>query len=156
MQNGFPYCVLTQTMMAVFDWIWDVWRYLTRLAGLGRYCFQDVGRFDECESLWLAVGIVLAIVCVLTLAFIAWHFLREYVAHRRAWARRQAELEVAPPEVMEQVRWTGDNALDPNLSQEEIIQRIKQAKAQLRSGEASAPGDKAGGDKTLGIDLLHR
>ena len=142
--------------MAVFDWIWNVWRYLTRLAGLGRYCFKDVGRFDECESFWAAVGIVLAIGGVLTLVFIARHFFREYSAHRRAWVRRQAELAVAPAEVMEQVKWTGDNALDPNLSQEEIIQRIKQAKAQLRSGEASAPGDKAGGDKALGIDLLHR
>jgi hypothetical protein len=143
-------------MMAVFDWIWNVWRYLTRLADLGKYCFQDVNRFDECEPFWEAIGIALAIVCVLTLMFIARHFFRAYSVHRRAWARRQAELAVAPAEVMEQVKWTGDNALDPNLSQEEVIQRIKQAKSRLRTGEASATGDKAGGDKALGIDLLHR
>ena len=58
-------------------------------------------RSRKCKSDWLAVGIVLATACVLTLTFIAWHFFREYLAHRRAWARRQAELEVAPPEVME-------------------------------------------------------
>ena len=115
-----------------------------------------MGRFQECESFWAAVGIVLTVVCVLTLLFIARHFFREYFAHRRAWAKRQAELAVAPPEIMEQVKWTGDNALDPNLSQEEVIQRIKEAKARLRTGEATESGGKTGGDKALGIDLLPR
>jgi hypothetical protein len=81
---------------------------------------------------------------------IARHFFREYAAHRRARARRLAELEVAPPEGMSQVKRSGGNALDPNLNQDEIVQRIKQAKAQLRAGENSA------GDKALGIDILNR
>ena len=140
--------------MAAVDWIKGVWAYLAKLAGLAQYCFKDVGRFDECDSFWATIGIAFAIVCVLTLTYIARHFYREYSAHRRVWAKRQAELEVASPEVMNQAKWSGDNALDSNLSQEEIIQRIKQAKAQLRTGEAS--GDKPGGHKALGIDLLNR
>jgi len=140
--------------MAAVDWIKGVWAYLVKLAGLGQYCLRDVGRFDECDSFWAAVGIVLAIFCALVLAFITRHFLREYAAHRRARARRLAELEVAPPEVMNQAKWSGDNALDSNLSQDEIVQRIKQAKAQLRTGDKS--GDKAGGDTALGSDVRNR
>jgi len=140
--------------MAAVDWIKGVWAYLAKLVGLAQYCFKDVGRFDECDSFWATIGIALAIACVLALTYIARHFYREYSAHRRAWAKRQAELEVASPEVMQQVMWTGDKALDTNLSQEEMIQRIKDAKAQRRAGEAS--GDKPAGDKALGIDLLNR
>jgi hypothetical protein len=140
--------------MIVFDWITGTWKHLGQLAELGGLCFSDVGRFDECDSFWAAVAIGLAIVGSLILAFIGRHLLREYAAHRRAWARRQAELEVAPAEVMNRVKWTGENALDTNLSQGEIIERIKQAKAQLRNQDAS--GNKTGGDKALGIDILNR
>ena len=140
--------------MAAVEWIKEIWAYLAKLAGLAQYCFKDVGRFDECDSLWATIGIGFAIVCVLTLAYIARHFYREYSAHRLAWAKRQAELEVASPDVMQQVMWTGDKALDTGLSQEEMIQRIKEAKAQRRAGEAS--GDKPAGDKALGIDVLNR
>ena len=52
--------------------------------------------------------------------------------------------------------WTGDAALGANLSQEEMIRLIKEAKAQRKIETATSPGDKASGDKTLGIDVLHR
>ena len=139
--------------MAAVDWFKGVWAYLVKLAGLGQYCFEDVGKFDECESMWMGIGVLLAIVCVLALAFIARHFSRAYFAHRRAWAKRQAELEVATPEVMAQAKWTGENAIDASVSQEEMIRRIRQAKERLKSGDAS---DKPGGDKALGKDALNR
>ena len=88
-----------------FDWIKDPFADLKRYAELGRICFDDVGRFDECDQVWAGVGIVLGIVCALTLVFVARHFYREYSAHRRAWWRRQAELEVAPAEVMNKYKW---------------------------------------------------
>ena len=94
--------------------------------------------------------------CVLTLVFVARRFYREYSAHRRAWRRRQAELEVAPVEVMNKYKWSGDIGLDPGLSREEIIQRIKEAKARQRGDSASASDNSPGGDPALGAGIRHR
>ena len=139
-----------------FDWIRDPFAYLKRYAELGRICFDDVGRFDECDQVWAGVGIVLGIVCVLTLVFVARHFYREVSAHRRAWRRRQAELEVAPAEVMNKYKWSGDIGLDLSLSREEIVQRIKEAKARQRGDAASESDNKPGGDPALGAGIRHR
>ena len=98
------------------DWTKDLFAYLKRYAELGKICFNDVGRFEECDRIWAGVGIVLGVVCVLTLLYVARHFYREYSAHRRAWRRRQAELEIAPSEVMNEYKWSGENGLDPGLS----------------------------------------
>ena len=139
-----------------FDWIKDPFAHLKRYVELGRICFDDVGRFDECDQVWAAVGIVLGIVCVLILVIVARHFYREYSAHRRAWRRRQAELEVAPVEVMNKYKWSGDIGLDPGLSREEIIQRIKEAKVRQRGDAASESDDKPDGDPVLGTGIRHR
>ena len=139
-----------------FDWIKDPFAHLKRYVELGRICFGDVGRFDECDQVWAGVGIVLGIVCVPTLVFVARHSYHEYSAHRRAWRRRQAELEVAPVEVMNKYKWSGDIGLDPGLSREEIIQRIKEAKVRQRGDAASESDDKPGGDPALGAGIRHR
>ena len=94
--------------MNVLEWTRDPVGHLKKYAELGKICFDDVGRFEECDQVWAAAGIVLGIVCVLALVFVARHFYREYSAHRRAWWRRQAELEVAPAEVMNKYRLFGD------------------------------------------------
>ena len=96
-----------------FDWIQDAFGYLKKYAELGKLCFEDVGRFEECNHVWATVGSVLGVIGVMTLVFIATHFYREYSAYRRAWRRRQAELEVASPDVMNEYKWSGENALEP-------------------------------------------
>jgi hypothetical protein len=143
-------------MMNGLDWTKDPVAYLKRYAELGKICFDEVGRFEECDQVWAAVGIVLGVVCVLTLIYAATHFYREYSAHRRAWQRRQAELDVAPSDVMNEYKWSGENALDPGLSQEEMIQRIKEAKVRQRGDSASASDNNPGGDPALGAGNRHR
>lgn len=142
--------------MNVFDWTKDPFVYLKKYAELGKICFEDVGRFDECDQIRAAVGIVLAVVFILTLAYIATHFYREYSAYRRVRLRRLAELEVASADVMKEYQWSGENALDSGLSHEEIIQRIKQAKARQRGDAASASDEKRGGDSALGTGIRPR
>ena len=142
--------------MTGIDWTKDPVAYLKRYAELGRICFDDVGRFEDCDQVWAAVGIVLGVVCVVTLIYAATHFYREYSAHRRAWLRRQAELDVAPPDVMSEYTWSGENALDPGLSQEEIIRRIKEAKARQRGDPASESDSRPGGNPDLGAGIRHR
>lgn len=112
---------------------------LKKYAELTRICFEDVGRFDDCEQVWAGFGIVLGIVALLVLAFIARHFYREYRGYQRVRARKLAELEVAAPEVMGEFTWSGEKSLDTGLSQEEMIRRIKEAKARQRADAASAP-----------------
>ncbi|MEO8008946.1 MAG: hypothetical protein ABI728_10580 [Betaproteobacteria bacterium] len=136
--------------MNVFDWTKNPVADLKKYAELGKICFEDVGRFEECDQVWAAVGIVLAVVFILTLAYIATHFYREYSAYRRVRLRRLAELEFASTDVMNEYQWSGEHALDSGLSHEEIIQRIKQAKARQRGDAAAAPDDKRGGNPALG------
>jgi len=133
--------------MSVLEWTRDPVGQLKRYADLGRICFQDVGRFEDCDRVWAAIGIVLGIACLLALAYIARHFYREYAGHQRMRKRRLAELEVADAEVMNQYVWSGEKALDHGLSQEEVIRRIKEAKEQKR---AQAGDPKPAGDTTLG------
>jgi hypothetical protein len=143
-------------MMSVLDWTTHPFANLKKYAELGKVCFEDVGRFEECDHVWAIARIVLGVICVLALAYIATHFYREYSAHRRVWLRRQAELEVAPPDVMNKYKWSGENALEPGPSHEEIIQRIKEAKALRRGDAASASDDRPGGDPALGAGIRHR
>ena len=142
--------------MNAFDWTKDAIAYLKKYAELGQICFADVGRFEDCNRIWAGVGIVLGVACALALLYFVRHFYREYSAHRRAWRKRQAELEIAPSEVMNEYKWSGEKALDANLSHDEIIQRIKEAKARQRGDAAPESDNKPGGDPALGAGIRHR
>jgi hypothetical protein len=133
--------------MSLLEWTRHPVQQLTKYTDLGVICLQDVSRFEECDQVWGIVGIALAIVCILVLGFIARHFYREYAGYRRVRRQRLAEMEVASPEVMGGYVWSGEKALETGLSQEEMIQRIKEAQAQKRATSA----DKPAGDPTLGI-----
>lgn len=132
--------------MSVLEWARDPVGHLKKYTDLGAVCLQDSSRFEDCDQVWAIVGIVFGIVCLVVLAFIARHFFREYAAHQRYRAKRMAEMEVAPPEVMNEYVWSGDKALDTGLTQDEMIQRIKEAKAQKQAASDSKPA----GDPTLG------
>ncbi|MEQ1881001.1 MAG: hypothetical protein ABL878_08520 [Burkholderiales bacterium] len=124
------------------DWVSNLWQQVIWYAGLGRYCIADAGRFDECEMVWAVIGAAIGIIGVVTLFYIGRHFLRERAAFRRAWEKKQAELAVAPPEIIAQAKWSGDSVLGADMSQEEMIRRIKEAKAQKKFADLSAPDKK--------------
>lgn len=138
--------------MTLLQWIRHPVDELTKYTDLGYICLKDASRFEECDLVWAIVGIALAIVCLTVLGFIALHFYREYAGFQRVRRQRLAELEVASPEVMNGYVWSGDKALETGLSQEEMIQRIKDAKAQKRSSSTENPG----GNTTLGAGDNHR
>jgi hypothetical protein len=121
------------------DWVKGLWEQIIWFAGLGRHCVEDAGRFDECVTFWAGVGAVAGIICVMGLYLIARHFLRERAAYRRAWEKRQAEMAVAPPEVIAQAKWTGDAAMGADMTQEEMVRRIKEAKTQKKFAGLSTP-----------------
>ena len=127
----------------MMEWVADPIGHVKKYTNLAQICFQDVGRFDDCDQVWALIGIALGIVCLLVLGFVARHFLREYAAYRRFRAKRLAELEVAPPDIMNEYVWEGDNALETGLSQNEMIQRIKHAKAKQRLEEENNAGSPA-------------
>lgn len=100
------------------------------------------------------IGIGLGVVCIVALFFMDRHFYREYAAYRRVRLQRLANLQVAPPEVMHEFVWSGDTVPGDELSQEQIIQRIKEAKARLHAN-AAAEG-KSAGNPTLGSGVRDR
>ena len=138
--------------MTVLEWTRHPVDQLTRYTDLGFICLKDVSRFEECDQVWAIVGVALGIVCIAVLGFIALHFYREYAGYQRVRRQRLAELEVASPEVMNGYVWSGEKALETGLSQEEMIQRIKDAKAQKRLVSTEKPG----GNTTLGAGDRHR
>lgn len=137
--------------MSMMEWVADPVGHVKKYTNLARICFQDVGRFDDCDQVWAIIGIALGIVCLLVLGFVARHFLREHAAYRRFHAKRLAELEVAPPDIMNEYVWAGDSALETGLSQNEMIQRIKDAKAKQRLDEENKTGS-----PTLGLGSHER
>ena len=137
------------------DWSKDPLHWIQWYAGLSKECLKDAGRFDECNMVWVAIGILLAVICIAGLLAVTVHFLRERAAHRRAWRRRLAEGEVAAPEVMDKHRWQAEGAADAGLSKKEIARQIREAKIRKRFENAPA-ADTSKGDKALGIDILHR
>jgi hypothetical protein len=57
---------------------------------------------------------------------------------------------------MNEYKWSGENAPESGLSHEEIIQRIKEAKARQRGDAAPASDDRPGGDPALGAGIRHQ
>ncbi len=140
--------------MSALDWAANILVHLKKYAELGKICVQDVGRFEECAQVWTVIGIVLGVVCVAALLYIGRHFYREYAAYRRVRRKRMEEMQVAPPEVMNEFVWSGDNMPGDELTQEQIIQRIKEAKARLHANTAAK--EKPAGDPTLGSGVRNR
>ncbi|HEX4985975.1 MAG TPA: hypothetical protein VFV71_07880 [Burkholderiales bacterium] len=56
-------------------------------------------------------------------------------------------MEIATREVMDQHVWSGEKSLETGLTQEQMIEKIRQAKAKQRTA-----ADKAGGNSTAGAD----
>jgi hypothetical protein len=57
---------------------------------------------------------------------------------------------------MNEYIWSGENALDPSWSPEEITQRIKEAKARQLKDSASASDNSPGTDAVLAAGICHR
>jgi hypothetical protein len=121
------------------DWVKSLWEQIIWFAGLGRHCVEDAGRFDDCVTFWAIVGSVAGVLGLAGLYFIVRHFLRERAAFRRAWEKRQAEMALAPPEIIAQAKWTGDAVVGADMSQEEMVRRIKEAKTQKKFADVSPP-----------------
>ena len=129
--------------MTLLDWLRDPVGHLKKYADLGVMCFKEVGRFDDCDQVWIIFGMVAGLVCIVVLAFIVRHFYRDYAAHQRYRKKKLAELEVAPEDIMKEHIWNDDKLVDPTLSQDQIIQRIKTAKMLQRMNDGNKPGGNA-------------
>jgi hypothetical protein len=73
--------------MSLLEWTRDPVGQLKKYAELGKICVEEVGRFDDYDRVWAVIGIVLGVACILTLAYIARHFYREYAGDPTLGAR---------------------------------------------------------------------
>lgn len=141
--------------MVVVDWAKEAWIHIAWLFTRGGYCFNNVDAFDECRPFWATLMFTLIGIGVVVLLVVGKHFLAEYLNYREVLKLRQAQLEIAPDAIMEQAKWSGENAFDTGLSEAEITQIIRAEKDRIRAA-ASASKDRDKGDPNLGIDVLHR
>jgi hypothetical protein len=120
-------------------WLHDPVGQLKKYFDLGVMCFNEVGRFDDCDQVWTLFGAVAALICLVGLALVAKHIYRDYAAHQRYRRKKILELEVAPAEIMKERTWNDEKLVDPTITQDEIVRRIKEAKARQRAGDSNQP-----------------
>ncbi|MEO8005038.1 MAG: hypothetical protein ABI771_09050 [Betaproteobacteria bacterium] len=120
-------------------WLHDPVGHLKKYFDLGVICFNEVGRFDDCDQVWVIFGTFAGLICIIGLAFVVRHIYRDYAAHQRYRKKKLLELEIAPIDVMKEHTWNDDKLVDPTLSQDEIVRRIKYAKASQRMSDSSRP-----------------
>ena len=141
--------------MGVVDWAKEAWIHIAWLFTRGGYCFNNVDAFDECRPFWATLMFTLIGIGIVVLLVVGKHFLTDYLKYRQVLKRREAELEIASDEAMQQAKWNDERAFDTGLSEAEIAQRIKAEKDRIKA-DASASKDRSKGDPNLGIDVLHR
>jgi hypothetical protein len=96
-------------------------------------CVQNPGSDYGCFPLYSIAGLVLlcilavAMVLIVRRSYAGW---KEEAKNRSALLARQ---DVAAPEVMEQFKWKGDAQEATELSHEELVNRIKAGKTEVRS-----------------------
>lgn len=137
------------------DWAKETWIQLAGLAKRSVYCFDNVDAFEECRPYWAALMYLLIAAGIVVVLIMCSHFLSYHLKRRSVMRRRLEEAKIAPDDVMREVRWNGDDALDPGLSAAEIASRIRAEKERIKAG-APNPKDPSKGDPNMGIDVLHR
>ncbi len=125
--------------MSLQTWLQEPVGHLKKYFDLGVICFNEVGRFDDCDQVWVIFGSIAGFICFIGLGFVAKHIYRDYAAHQRYRKKKLLELEVAPTEIMKEHTWNDDKLVDPTLSQGEIIRRIKEAKGRQRGSNSTQP-----------------
>jgi hypothetical protein len=104
----------------------DSWIQLASGVRRAQRCIANADVTSQCDPVWHVIVVTIIAIGILGVLVIARIVLRDYLRHRRAIARWFAEQEVAPPEIMEELKWKGERAVaDESLSQAEIAARIK-------------------------------
>ena len=107
--------------------------WANRLVWYWQTCFRGTAELPACEEAWaylFIAGMALASVVVIFV-------LRRSYRHWREMKRNEQMLrdrhKVAPPELMEEVKWRGDTTADPSLSYEDLVKRIRTAKEEQQA-----------------------
>ena len=107
--------------------------WTNRLVWYWQTCFQGGAELPACEEAWahlFTAGVALASVVVILV-------LRRSYRHWREMKRNEQILrdrhKVASPELMDEVKWRGDSTVDPSLSYEDLVKRIRTAKEEQQA-----------------------
>lgn len=105
-------------------------KWVIELLGLADRCVHLPMATPDCRPFWtvaMYASFVVAGWIFYQLAALAW---RDYKRHREVLARELAELTIAPPDVMRDAAWKGDDALagaepqvDPDVIKRAILAR---------------------------------
>ena len=88
----------------------------------------------ECQQIWRVMIAVIVVVSALCLLLLARYFIRDYLRHRAALKRWQADQVVASEEEFAKVKWRGDQAETDRRTQQELAAEIKQALQRNKDG----------------------
>ena len=97
-------------------------------------CLSGRGGTLECQQIWRVLIAAILVFAAVAVLLIARHFIRDYLRHRAALKRWQADRIVASEEEFAKVKWRGDQAETEKRTQRELAAEIKQALQKNKDG----------------------
>lgn len=98
------------------------------------WCFNAPHSAPVCQPFWMWVAIGSATIGGVALSWIAWNYIDHRLKYRDA-LRAQAELErIADTEVMDNVKWNGDNVMIDGTGDPNVAEQIREALARRKLG----------------------
>jgi hypothetical protein len=104
-----------------------LWTFIVGLVRSTQTCLGDNYAGTDCSMIWKVSILTAIVVAGGVILLIVRRIVRDYLRYRAAIKRWKADQVVAPEEVMNEVRWQGDQAKTETRSQQELAAQIKEA-----------------------------
>jgi len=113
-----------------------LWTFLVSTVRTTQVCFSDAYGAADCSVIWKVSILSAVVVASAVILVVARRILKDFLRYRAAIKRWKADQVIASEEVINEVRWKGDQAKTETQTQQELAAQIKEALRQNR--EASA------------------
>ncbi len=113
-----------------------LWTYMVSLARSTQVCLGGGSGAADCSLIWKVTILAVVLVAAAVVLVVARRIVRDYLRHRAAIKRWQADQVVASEDVMNTFKWKGDKAGSGQQTQKELAEQIKEALRQNREAEA--------------------
>ena len=113
--------------MTAFEASDSAWSSLAGAARMAVPCLSGRGGMLDCQPVWTALVIAIVLVALLVVVFVIRHIVRDYLKHRAAVRRWQADQAIASEDEMARVKWRGEQSVADAGSEKELAAQIKQA-----------------------------
>ena len=126
--------------MKAIEMLQPYWEFVKRLFVYAQYCVESELRTPVCRDFWTWSLIASFAVAALIAFLVGKTVFREQLEFYRNRKRLEARKIVADEETMEEAKWKGEDAVDVELTHEELAAKMRES---LNARAASAPLERA-------------